>query len=178
MTGAKEYAEALFLLAKEDGVLSEVHEDLLAVARAISANPDYLKLLSTPALSKEERVGLIDESARGLSDNVKNLLKLLAEGRRVALLEKICDEYSVMLDESLGVVRAEAVTAIPLTEGQSKAISDKLCAMLAVSKVVLTNTVDPSILGGITLRYRGVQTDASVKERLRSFEAALKSIII
>lgn len=178
MTGAKEYAEALFLLAKEDGTLSEVCEDLYAATAAISDNPDYLKLLSTPALSKEERVGLIDESAEGLSLSVKNLLKLLAEGRRISLLGKIYEEYSAMLDEERGIVRAEAVTAIPLTREQSDLIARKLCATLSASEVVLKNTVDPSILGGITLRYRGIQKDASVKERLRSFEAALKSIII
>lgn len=178
MTGAKEYAEALFLLAKEEGTLSEACEDLCAAVAAISDNPDYLKLLSTPALSKEERVGLIDESAGGLSLCVKNLLKLLAENRRISLIGNIFEEYSAMLDEERGIVRAEAVTALPLTAEQSDAIAKKLCAMLSASEVVLKNTVDPSILGGITLRYRGVQRDASVKERLRSFEAALRGIII
>ena len=177
MTGAKEYAEALFLLAKEDGTLSEVCEDLYAATAAISDNPDYLKLLSTPALSKEERVGLIDESAEGLSLSVKNLLKLLAEGRRISLLGKIYEEYSAMLDEERGIVRAEAVTAVAMSDAQIKRLVAKLGAITGKT-VVLKNTVDPTTLGGVKLRYAGNQLDGSIRAGLERFENALAGVVL
>ena len=50
--------------------------------------------------------------------------------------------------------------------------------MLRSKTIILTNTVDPSILGGVKLRYLGVQLDGSVKTRLDKFEDALKNTVI
>ena len=44
--------------------------------------------------------------------------------------------------------------------------------------VVLNNIVDASILGGVKLRYGGVQLDGSVKTRLDKFEDALQRTVI
>ena len=178
MTGAREYAEALFLVCKEEGLIKEALYDLHSVCTAIKENPDYLKLLATPALSKDERVGLIDGACGTVCEAVKNLFKILAENRCAHLSGKIYTEYRALVDEEYGILRAEAVTAVALTDSQKEKIRSKLALITSASEVVLTNTLDPSILGGIKLRYRGTQIDSSIKERLSGFEAALKSIVI
>ena len=86
-------------------------------------------------------------------------------------------EYYALYDESRGILRVEAVTAIPLSDSQRDAMTKKLSLSLRKT-VILTNTVDKSTLGGVTLRYSGVQLDGSVKTRLDKFEAALKNTVI
>ena len=177
MTDAYEYGKALFLITEEDGISDKVIADIRLADRVLKLNPDYIKLLNSPAVSKEERVGLIDSALGGLDEKLVNLIKILVERRSVNLFGSVCDAYYALYDESRGILRVNAITAIPLTEAQSESLSKKLGASLSKT-VVINNTVDPSILGGIKLRYSGVQIDGSIKTRLDNFEAALKNTVI
>lgn len=177
MTNANEYGKALFLITEEDGTSDKVIADVRLADRVLKLNPDYVKLLNSPAVSKEERVGLVDRAFEGLDEKLVNLIKILTEVRSVNLLGRICEAYYDLYDESRGILRVTAITAIPLNEQQSKALSDKLAASLS-KKIVINNTVDASILGGIKLRYSGVQIDGSIKTKLDNFEAALKNTVI
>lgn len=177
MTDANEYGKALFLITEEDGVSDKILADVKTAESVLSSNPDYLKLLDSPALSKEERVGLVSKAFSGLDERLSNLIKILTEKRSMHLFGKAAKSYYALYDESRGILRVEAVTAIPLSEKQAKAIKDKLTYSLRKT-VVLNNTVDPSILGGVKLRYSGVQLDGSVRTRLDKFEDALKNTVI
>ena len=177
MTDANEYGKALFLITEEDGVSDKILADVRAAERVLRANPDYVKLLDSPALSKNERVELVDQAFSGLDERLSNLLKILTEKRAMHLFCKAAKVYYALYDESRGIIRVEAVTAIPLSEKQAKAIKDKLSRTL-IKTVILSNTVDPSILGGVKLRYSGVQLDGSVRTRLDKFEDALKQTVI
>ena len=95
----------------------------------------------------------------------------------IHLFDKVCEAYYSLYDESRGILRVEAITAVPMTKAQSDAIAAKLAATLGKT-IVVTNTVDKSILGGVKLRYSGVQLDGSVKTRLDKFDEAIKNTVI
>lgn len=177
MTGAYEYARALFMISEEEHSSDRVMADVKLAKEAFASNPTYADLLDTPALDKSERLSLIDKAFSSLDVSLVNLIKILAEKRLSYLFPKLADEYAALYDESRGILRAEAVTAIPLTETQSKTLTRKLSALTGKT-VILSNTTDKSILGGALLRYSGIQLDGSVKTRLDKFEAALKSAVI
>ena len=177
MTGALEYGKALFEITEElhksDAVLAEVK----LVSELFSANPDYSKLLDTPAVPKDERIALISEAFGSLDSHLTNLIKILSEKRITHLFGRVAEEYLALYDLSRGIVRAEAISAVALTEGQKAKLISKLEA--ALSKTVkLTCKVDPTILGGMKIRYSGIQLDGSVKTRLDSFEESIKNIVI
>ena len=177
MTAANEYGKALFLITEEDGVTDTVLSDVKMAERIFKANPDYVKLLCSPAVPKEERVGLTDKALSKLDWRLLNLIKILVENRDVAIFDKVAKVYSDLYDQSRGIVRVEAVTAIPLTDKQTAALTAKLTTTLNTT-VIIKNVVDKAILGGVTLRYGGVQLDGSVKTRLDKFEEALKNTVI
>jgi F-type H+-transporting ATPase subunit delta len=64
-----------------------------------------------------------------------------------------------------------------MTESQIEALKAKLIAETG-KKIIIKNTVDPTILGGVKLRYSGKQIDGSVKTRLDAFSESLKNIIV
>ncbi len=177
MTDAKEYGRALFLITEEDGLSDKIISDVKAAESVLKSNPDYVKLLDSPALSKSERVELADQAFKGLDERLLNLIKILTEKRAMFLFCGAAKAYQALYDESRGILRVEAVTAIPLSEKQARAIKDKLAVGLGKT-IILNNTVDPSILGGVKLRYMDVQLDGSVKTRLDKFEDALKHTVI
>ena len=69
------------------------------------------------------------------------------------------------------------MTAVAMSEGQIAALKAKLIAETG-KKIIIKNTVDPTILGGVKLRYSGKQIDGSVKTRLDAFSESLKNIIV
>ncbi len=177
MIDANEYGKALFLITEEDRTSDKIISDVQTAERVLISNPDYVRLLDSPALSKEERVELVGKAFSGLDSSLCNLLKILTEKRSIHLFPRVAKTYYALYDESRGILRVEAVTAIPMSEGQAAAIKAKLTRSLGKT-IVLNCTVDPSILGGVKLRYDDVQLDGSVKTRLDKFEDALKNTVI
>ena len=175
MAVKNEYGNALFLLAKEEGSIEAVKEDLRTAELAFKENPKYTALLDTPAVSKPEKLKLIDEAFSTLHYSVVNLIKILCERHAVYSLSEVISTYADLCDSYNGIERVEAITAIPLTDLQAMAISDKLGAAIG-KKIILKNTVNPEILGGVMLRYSGIQLDGSVKARLDGFAKSLKNL--
>ncbi len=177
MICADEYARAIFDIAVEEGRLEEIKSELSTVSAVFSENLEYIRLLDTPAIKKEDKLALISEAFGTLSEDVVSLLKLLCEKRLIGGIFKLCERFSELYDEKAGIVRVEAISAVPMTDAQCEAMRKRLSQKLS-GTVILTNTVDASILGGVKLRYSGLQLDGSVKTRLDSFEESLKATVI
>ena len=177
MIDAKEYGRALFMLAEESGKTEKILSDVNTAREAFSQSPEYEKLLDTPALPKEEKLALIDKAFESLDEFTVNLIKILCERHSVHLFSKTADAFCAEYDASRGIERVEAITAISMTKAQISAMKAKLKAMTGKT-IIIRNTVDSSILGGVKLRYMGIQLDGSVKTRLDGFEKALSNIVI
>ena len=177
MTAGTEYGRALFMLTEELGITEDAYLDVCAADEIFKKNPEYVKLLDTPAVSKAEKLRLADEAFFSLDENVKNLIKILAERHSVYTFGEILKSYSELYRESRGIELVSAVTAIPMTESQLSKMSEKLSAMTG-KKIIIKNTVSPEILGGVKLRFSGTQLDGSVKTRLDKFEKSLKNTVI
>ena len=177
MTDVSEYGRALFLLTEESGTTEACLADVKVADSLITGCDGYARLLDTPALTKEERLALIDQAFSALDVYLVNLIKLLAEARLVYLFPKVAKAYLSEYDKARGIERVEAVTAVAMTEAQLAALRAKLTALTGKT-VVIRNTTDPTILGGMKLRYSGLQLDGSVRSRLDAFERSLKEIVI
>jgi F-type H+-transporting ATPase subunit delta len=177
MTDGKEYGKALFMLTEECGTTEVVAEDVKVARSAFISNPDFFKLLDTPALPSDERVAIADKAFGTLDTNLLNLIKILTENHITSAFTKAADEYLSLYDSSRGIIRVEAISAIELTDVQMRTLKGKLEETLSKT-VIITNIVDKSILGGMKLRYGDRQIDGSVRTRLDKFEEALKNTIV
>ena len=74
------YAQALYSLIKDEGDTKAVLGQLTALEASFRAEPDFLRLLDTPNLSKDQRCRILDDSFRGRIDPyLLNFMKLLTE---------------------------------------------------------------------------------------------------
>ena len=176
-TAAREYGRALFLLTEELGDTEAVKCEAEAVIALFGQSPEYASLLDTPAISPDERIALIDEAFGSLNVNLVNLIKILAEKRLAHLAARALSAYVDEYMDARGIVRAEAVSAIALDKRQTKLLREKL-ERITGKKIIIENKIDPSILGGIKLRYMGIQHDGSVKTRLEDFARALGDAVV
>ena len=67
MTGrGREYASALFELGLEKNSLKEMADGLTIIDEALKSTPEYIDLMLSPAIPKEERIGLVYSSFGGV----------------------------------------------------------------------------------------------------------------
>ena len=177
MTGARDYAKALFMLTEELGTTENAKSDVTACRKVFLENPSYLTLMDTPALALSEKLSLIDEAFSGIGISVSNLIKILCEKHSVHLFSEAAKEYLAFYDEARGICTAEIISAVPLSESQLESIKEKLRSMTGKT-IVLNNRIDKEVLGGVKLRYMGIQLDGSLKSRLDSIEKGLKNTIL
>ena len=177
MAVGSEYGHALYLLARETGEVDKIKEDLTVAYEAIRENPDFEKLLDTPAIAREEKLVIADTALGMLDERVLNLVKILSERHSVRALPDVYAAYVSLYNAEAGIEEVEVVTAIAMTEEQIAVLKARLDTETG-KNTVIRNTVDPSILGGVKLRYEGKQLDGSLKTRLDSFAASLKNIVI
>lgn len=177
MTDIREYGRALFLITEEDRTTEVARTEVSAVYEAISKNPDYAKLLDTPAVLAEEKCRLIDEAFGSFNKNLVNLIKLLSDKHLIYRFSDVYGEYMRLYDEARGIERVSAISAVPLTEQQIKTLRQKLERQTG-KKIIISNEIDESLLGGMKLRYLGMQLDGSVKARLDAFAESLKNLTI
>ena len=177
MIDAASYGRALFQLAEENGCGDGVLEELQLVRRALRENPGYVTLMDTPAVAGPEKHALLLQAFSGASQELRNFLCLLCDRRAFYQLPACRTAYRACFDEAHDIVRAEAITAVPMQDKQRGALKAKLEALTG-KNIVLKNSVDPALIGGITLRYGGVQLSDSIQSRLDRLRRSLDEAIV
>lgn len=172
------YGEALYSLAAEEGVDSELLEQLRVLAGCFREEPDFLRLLANGSLPKERRCSIVDDSFRGrLHDHVRNFLKLLTERGHILQFFDCFAAYETMYYTQHRILPVRAVTAVPLSAVQTRRLTDKLSAMTG-QQILLTNHVDVSAMGGVRLEYAGRQLDDTVRRRLNDLRSLLANTVL
>lgn len=172
------YGLALYDLAKSEDLTEQILKELTVLRQSFEEEPDFLKLLSTPALSKQERCDILDASFRGkLQPYLLNFLKILTEKGYIRHFSHCCDAYRDQYNRDHGILPVTVVTAVPVTDAQQKRLKVKLEA-LTEKTVELHSRIDPSCLGGVRLDYDGKRVDDTVAHRLDSVRTLLKNTVL
>lgn len=177
MIDAAAYGKALFELAQEAGEDERVRQELALVRRALREQPQYVTLLDTPAVQTAEKLGLLQQAFGNTQPMLRNFLCLLCEKRAFYRFFACADAFDACYDEAHELLRATAITAVPMLERQKTALREKL-ERITGKTVELTCRTDASLLGGVTLRYGGVQLDDSIRARLDKLRRSLSETIV
>ena len=172
---AERYAAALLDLADEQRALDQVAADLGAVKAALAESGDLLRLVRSPAISRNEqgRAMLAVAARMGLSGTARNFIGVVARHGRLYALPQMIDRFLAALAARRGEVTAEVTAAQPLSDGQTRALEDALRS-IAGGKVTVDLRIDPSILGGLVVKLGSRLFDSSLGARLRRLELSMK----
>lgn len=171
---ARRYARALLDVANQKGEAEALRGELGQMVAVIGAHPDLKALLANPAVSTERKrklVAAVAERAHA-SDLLTRLLAIMSERDRLELLPMVATAYVKMWNAHRGVVAAEAVSATPLDETQTRAVAKALAAATG-REVDLQGRVDPRLLGGMLVKMEGRTYDGSVRARLIALRRTL-----
>lgn len=172
------YGEALYSLAREEGLSKIILEQLKVLDTCFRQEPDFLRLLSSPNLPKADRCRILDDSFRGqIEPYILNFLKILTEKGYVRHFSACCQAYRELYNQDNGILPVTAVSAVPLNDKQLAALTEKL-SRITGKHVELENKLDPAILGGLRLDYDGKRVDDTVAHRLDTVRSMLRNTVL
>jgi len=171
LTIARPYAEAAFKLAR-DGQSLPQWSDALARLRAVASSEAARELIGNPRVSDAQVAALVADVAGSLSPEQRNFVTVLAQNERLAVLPEIADVYEALRNDFEGVLDARIASAYPLSEQQ---VADVVATLEGKygRKVKATVSVDPDLIGGISIRIGDEVMDASVRGKLAQLAVAL-----
>ena len=111
----------------------------------------------------------------GGNSYLRNFLLLLVDRRRIAFLEPILQQYLVLLRQLNQTVLAEITSAVPLTEAQQQAITEKVITLTKARQVELETKIDSDLIGGVIIKVGSQVIDASLRGQLRRLSLRLSS---
>ncbi|MDO4845132.1 MAG: ATP synthase F1 subunit delta [Oscillospiraceae bacterium] len=172
------YANALYDLACEEGSREAWLSELHTVRDLMDAQPEYLQLLSSRAISGRERLDALDRCfAASLSPYLLNFLKILCEKDAIRAFPDCVRQYERRRREDEGIAEVTAVTAVPLSEAQATRLTEKLQTVLK-KKILLSCRVDPAVLGGVRIHADGQELDGTVRRRLDELAKSLERMVL
>jgi F-type H+-transporting ATPase subunit delta len=160
------YARALFEIARSEGALDRVADELFRVARTLEAEHELRQTLTditVPAEGKEQLLGnLLGER---VSPRTLNILTFVVRMGKARQLVDIADELARLAEEESKREIGEVRAAIPLDEETTRRLGEALSK--ATGKTVAVKAiVDPSVIGGVVARVGDLVIDGSVRHKL------------
>ncbi len=142
-TSANRYSLALFELASESNLLTQVEENSTSILNLISNNEDF-----------------------------KNFISFLIIKRRFFYVELILKNFKEICSEKRGELKAEIKSAKELTQEEINKIIEELSNNFK-SKIKLNYYYDKSLIGGLVVQVGSTMIDTSIKKKLQQIETKM-----
>ena len=167
------YAEALFAVARAEGPLAEIEDELFRVAQVIKGNDELRDKLADPhipvAIRQQIIVDLLDGKAQVAT---VNLVSMVVGNGRIRDLPVIVDALVARTAQEANKEVAEVRSAIALTDDQKSRLADAL-GKATGKQVEIKVILDPSVKGGLVAQVGDTVIDGSIRRRLEQLRNAL-----
>jgi F-type H+-transporting ATPase subunit delta len=160
------YARAFLEIAKAEGHVGEVEDELFRFARSLASSDDLRLALTDLQLPAARKVAVIDD----LLENkalvaTEALVLLVVSAGRVTDLEAIVDRFVELAVAERDKEVAEVRSAVPLSADDVTRLEQAL-GQATKKNVEVKVVVDPEVLGGIVTRMGDLVIDGTVRHRL------------
>lgn len=173
-TLARPYAKAAFAVAVAGKELDS-WSAMLALSAAVTMNGEVASLLKSPALSSEQVAdAFLQVCGDELNAKGKNLIRLLAENKRLVLLPQISQLYEALKANQEKSVDVEITTAFEISSEISAKLAQALKDRLQ-REIKLATSVDKTLIGGAIIRAGDTVIDNSVRGKLSKLAESMKS---
>ena len=170
-TSANRYSLALYELATEANMLSEIEVHSASIISLITLSEDFKSLIKDPTNKKEDQLNVLKK----ISDQYKlnklltKFLGFLISKKRFFYVDKILQSFVKTCSIKRGELKAELISAKKLNENEVNDIKEELIKNFG-SKIKLNYTHDKSLIGGLIVQVGSMMVDTSIKNKLQQIE--------
>lgn len=167
------YARGLFEIARAEGTLDEVEDELFRFARSLEGSDQLRNTLTDEQIPAARRQAIVEDLLGGkATGTTTQLISLVVGSGRGRDLPAIIDRLVQRASSSKQLEVAQVRSAVALSADQQTRLAAAL-ANATGKQVNLKVTVDPSIIGGIVATVGDTVLDGSVRTRLDQLKARL-----
>ena len=171
ISSTERYSLALYELASENNVISQVEDQSSSILNLISSSKDFSNLIKDPTNSQEDLkkvLNIISENNK-FESLLKNFLSFLVIKRRFFYVEQILKSFIETCSKKRGELKAELKSAKELSSDEISKITNELTQNFS-SKIKLNYKHDKSLIGGLIVQVGSTMVDTSIKNKLQQIE--------
>jgi F-type H+-transporting ATPase subunit delta len=167
------YAEALFSVARAEGTLGEVEDELFRFSQTLQGSDELREALTDAAVPAARRQQIVEDLLGGrASSTTVALVSMVVGTGRARVLPDIIQRLVAMSAAEANKEVAEVRSAVPLTDDQRKRLAEALGEATG-KQVEVKVVIDPTVLGGAVATVGDTVIDGSVRTRLDRLKNAL-----
>ncbi len=164
------YAAALFSLAKEKNLLSELKNDMEIILEVSNQSSDFNRFLISPVVKPSDKVKVLKLIfGKKISELSLKFLQLIVRNKRELFLQAISRDVLDFIRKEKNIKTAVITTAQSIDKATLKKAKMVLEKELS-AKVELTARVNPRFIGGMVLRIDDKQYDATILSQLNKLK--------
>jgi F-type H+-transporting ATPase subunit delta len=172
-TIARPYAKAAFDHAVENKTIAQWQE-MLVFAAEVTKN-ETVKSLLTGSVAAEKLAEIFNGvCGEQLDLQGQNLIKILAENRRLQALPEISVMFNQLKADYDKEIDVDITSAVKLNKKQQTDLGKSLEKRLA-RKVKLNCSVDPELIAGVLIKAGDTVIDGSLRSKLNRLSDALQA---
>lgn len=160
------YAKAVLDLAKDNGSVEAVLNDMKSVKATIEGSKELRNALNSPVIKAEDKRAVLRQVFTDGTKETLGLVDVLVDNSRANLLGGVADSFIAEYNKSNKIESATVTTAVALTPELETKVLAKVTELTGSTNVTLTNVIDESIIGGFVLRVGDTQYNASIASQL------------
>ena len=167
------YARGLFEIARAEGTLDEVEDELFRFARSYENSDELRSTLSDEQIPAAKRQAIVEDLLGGkATSTTTQLVSMVVGSGRGRDLPAIVDKLVARASSAKNLELAEVRTAVALTADQQTRLAAAL-ANATGKRVNLKVVIDPSVLGGLVATVGDTVIDGSVRTRIDQLKSRL-----
>jgi F-type H+-transporting ATPase subunit delta len=172
---ARRYARALLDIGQEERQLRRVLSEVEEFGKTLDGSPELREAMEAEHANRRDKQAALEAilSQAGFLPSTKSFLSLLIEKGRMNILPQILVALRRMVEELEGIERVEVVVPMALS-GTQKDLLRTVLERRTGKKVVLEETVDSAVLGGMVVRMGSTVYDGSVRTQIRQIRENLE----
>jgi F-type H+-transporting ATPase subunit delta len=167
------YARGLFEIARAEGTLDEVEDELFRFARSYESSEELRNALTDENIPPSRRQAIVEDLLGGkATPTTTQLISLIVGSGRSRDLPAIIDRLVSRASSAKNLALAEVRSAVTLTDDQETRLAAAL-ANATGHEVNLKVIVDPNVLGGLVATIGDTVIDGSVRTRIEQLKSRL-----
>ncbi len=167
------YARGLFEIARAEGTIDEVEDELFRFARSYESSDELRNALNDEQIPAAKRQSIVEDLLGGkVTGTTTQLISMVVGSGRTRDLPAIVDKLVARASTSKNLAVAEVRTAVALTADQQTRLAAAL-ANATGKEVNLKVIVDPSVLGGLVATVGDTVIDGTVRTRIEQLKSRL-----
>ena len=166
------YSKALINFSENKKASKKVYEEMKVISKIFSQNKKVLNFFRNPVISIKNKKNLIFKFLKKTSNQTIKLIDLLEKNKRLFMISEISNSYINLYKRRRGISHAKIITAFKLSKEFEIKIMKKL-KKIEKGEIRISNVIDPKIIGGFIINFKGLQYDDSIKNQFKLLKSQI-----